>query len=251
MFWEQPSEPPVPFEAEGSGAPVLMIHGRHNDGQLWAPVAAILSGRFRTIRCNLREGVPAYRTVDQVSRLEALLRWLDLPRVHVVSHGAGWSQAADLATRAPVRVASLTVVDPIIPRAEQNNTVQESWHLEMLLQWLAVSNGNVVRQPQHAAALAAVVAQQTHSRMAEAEPDPHLAPAMATELPPLDGIRCPLLALVGQQATGESKALVASVFGQVRQMHLSHVPGAVRHSPVEAPAALAGLIQTFLDTVRL
>lgn len=252
MNSHKPGDPPLPFEEAGDGFPVLLVPGRLNDCRLWAPVAGLLSSQYRAIRCDIRghQHLHAPPAVDRSSRLLTLMDWFGIPRAHLVAYGSGWSWAAGLAVRAPGRVASLTVVDPVVPRAEQSPSVQENWHLEMLLQWLSVSHGNVVRKPEHATALAAVVAQQTHARIAGAD-EPGLMPAFASaDLPPLEGIRCPVLALVGQEASLESKALVASVFGQISRFQLVHVSGAVRHSPVEAPGAVADLLQRFLAACR-
>lgn len=247
MHWQRPSDSPVPYQEAGDGFPVLLVHGRLNDSRLWEQTADLLSGRYRTIRCDLRANHSIPSTTDNASRLLSLLDILGLPRVHLVSHGAGWSWAAGLAVQAHRRVASLTVVDPVIPRVEQANAVQEAWHLEMLLQWLAVSHGSVVRKPEHTAVLAAVVAQQTHARMADSD-RPFMGTAPATDLPPLEGVKCPVLALVGRDAGAESKAMVASVFGHARQFQLCQVAGAARHCPVEAPGTVAELLDRFFST---
>lgn len=251
MHWHRTSSPPVPFDEAGDGFPVLLVPGRLSDGRLWSRVADLLSARYRTIRCDLRsERRFVSVTADSASRLLSLLDWIGLDRAHLVAHGSGWSWAAELAVRAPARVASLTVVDPVVPRTEHSNTTQENWHLEMLLQWLSVSHGSTVRKPEHASVLAAVVAQQTHGRIGDADsPFPAPAPSSA-DLPPLDGIQCPVLALMGEQAPLESKALVASVFGQVRRFRYHLVKGAVRHSPVEAPEAVSDSLHRLYDTYR-
>ncbi|HYG59506.1 MAG TPA: alpha/beta hydrolase [Symbiobacteriaceae bacterium] len=252
MLKNRPADPPLPYEEAGVGIPVLLVPGRLNDCRLWAPVAQLLAGQYRSIRCDMR-GNPQQHppsAADRSGRLLALMDWLGVARAHLVAYGSGWSWAAGLAVRAPGRAASLTVVDPVVPRTEQSSSAQENWHLEMLLQWLSVSHGNVVRKPEHATALAAVVAQQTHARIAETN-ESNLTPAFpGTDLPPLEGICCPVLALVGQESSPESKALVASVFGQAPRFQLAHVMGAVRHSPVEAPGAVADLLQRFLGTLR-
>ncbi|HYF91913.1 MAG TPA: alpha/beta hydrolase [Symbiobacteriaceae bacterium] len=250
MYRQRAEQSPIPYEEAGDGFPVFMVHGRLNDSRLWAGVSALLAGRYRSIRPDLRTDGQSYTASagGHADRLLRLLDWLGLRRVHLVSYGAGWSWTAELAVQAPHRVASLTVIDPIVPRAEQTNAIQESWHLEMLLQWLSVSHGNTVRRPEHAAALAAVVAQQTHARLPGAESS-RMAPATGLDMPPMEGIRCPVLAMVGQNAPAESKALVASVFGQVRLVQLCLVPGAVRHSPLEAPAIVAERLERFLSTI--
>jgi pimeloyl-ACP methyl ester carboxylesterase len=246
-----PTAPRLSHCVTGNGTPVLFLPGLLTDGTLWSSVVQSFSRPFQSIACTLRNRVQhaARGGVDTISQLAALLNELGLASAHVVSHGAGWSLATSLAVRMPHRVQSVTVVDPVVPRMEQPRSVQEAWHLEMLLQWLSVAHGDVVRRPEHAAVLQAVVAQQTHVRM----PEPG-APSMAGDMepimgctpPPLASVHCPLLTLVGQEAPAESKRVIAAMFGQVRHARLLPVPGANRHSPVENPVAVARLIEAFL-----
>lgn len=253
MQWLRTEVPPLPYDAAGFGPPVFFIHGQLQDGSFWAPVAGALSSRYRTVCCHMRgrgrsPSPPAPARTDHVSDLLALMDWLGVPSAHLVSHGGGWAAAAGLAVRAPHRVRTLTAVDPVVPRTERPAAIQEAWHLEMLLQWLSVAHGSVVRKPEHVATLQAVIGQQTHVRM---DPDPHEAvaatgnPLLEGEMPRLGLVRCPMLIVLGASVTEESKALVASLFGQVRSARTISVPGAVRHTPKEAPHAVSGLLDDF------
>lgn len=223
----------------------MLLPGLLTDGSLWSPVIRALSPRYQSVSCSQRTPAESRRQANPAESLLGLLNDLGLASAHLVSHGSSWSAAAWLAVQAPQRVRSVTAIDPVVPLPTPAPAFNESWHIEMLLQWLATAHGNVVRAAQHALAVQAVVAQQTHVRMPE--PESFLPePCPGRTPPPLSSLRCPLLALVGHEAPAEAKRSVAEYFGQARQCRLVPVPGAHRHSPIEAPVTVARLIEEFL-----
>jgi pimeloyl-ACP methyl ester carboxylesterase len=245
--------PPIAFDEAGAGSEVVFVHGALTDGGLWRAVAQLLAPHHRAICCHLRghgrtAAPPMRASKDHVADLLALLDWMHLSGAHVVSHGAGWAVAAGLAVRAPHRVRSLAIIDPVVPRAEKSGAIQEAWHLEMLLQWLSVAHGSTVSRPEHVAALREVVAQQTHVRLDERSAAAPAVALMGCPVPQLDLLRCPVISMVGEQADRESRALAESLFGAVRGVWLAPVPGATRRSPIEAPDTVAALLTAFLRT---
>lgn len=99
----------------GTGDPVLILH--HSTGSRgWEPLAAALASSFAVIEPDL----PGYgqserpewaRSARDVAILIGrLIDHLDLPGVHVVGLGFGGWVAAELATMAPRRLATLTLV---------------------------------------------------------------------------------------------------------------------------------------------
>lgn len=236
-----PESLPVVMETAGSGPPVLFFQGRFADERLWLGVAQRLAGRHCTVRCKpVRQRIGS--SLVRTETVAACLDKLQLSSAHLVSHGSAWSTVVEFAAKWPQRVRSLALVDPIIPRTERNPALQENWHVEMLLQWLSTGHGRTVRQPEHVAFLRSVIAQQTHAYMT---PESHDAetPAVDHELTRLG---CPVMALVGEHSLAESKALVASYLGKVRHARTVLVPGAARHSPLEAPETVARLLGEFL-----
>ncbi|MDB4897748.1 MAG: bioH [Firmicutes bacterium] len=244
-------ESPLPYEEAGSGPPVLLVHGLLSAPSLWNGVAALLAERFRVIRCDLRRHSgprPGHGLAEsRTNGLLTLIERLDLPPVHLVAHGSGCPTVTALASRTRERVRTVAVVDPVVPRSDSAPAIQAAWHLENLLQWLAVAYGSAVRAPQHVAAIAAVVAQQTHASLCE--PAPGVFPPgdfAGGDMGGLHGISCPVLALTGEHSSTESKAMVAKLFGGLPALRWAEVPGSGRHSPREAPAATALLLQQFL-----
>ena len=103
------------------GRPVVLLPGRNASTPMWA---ANLPGLLahRTVHCvdllgepgRSRQRRPVTGAADQARWLDDLLAGLDLDSAHVlgVSFG-GWS-AVNLAVRRPRRVASLTLLDPVL-----------------------------------------------------------------------------------------------------------------------------------------
>jgi len=107
----------------GAGAPVVMLHSSLASKSQWAALADRLASRFRVIGLDLcgygdnamPAGSAAFTLDDEVRLIEAHLDSLvELrTRVHVVGHSYGALAALRFAQRAPDRVASLSLYEPV------------------------------------------------------------------------------------------------------------------------------------------
>ncbi|MEW5838307.1 MAG: alpha/beta fold hydrolase [Pseudomonadota bacterium] len=116
------------YEILGQGEPLIILHGLFGSSANWRSVASALSsperpghGRWQVILPDLRNHgasphTPAHRYLDMVSDTLGLMDALGLPRAHLLGHSLGGKAAMLMASRAPERVQSLSVVD-IAPRA--------------------------------------------------------------------------------------------------------------------------------------
>jgi pimeloyl-ACP methyl ester carboxylesterase len=101
----------------GQGEPLLYLHGVGDLGG-WLPALGELASGFRVVRPDHPgfNGSDDDATVDSVAALAGrtldLLDVLGLDRVHVIGTSLGGWVAAELALRAPGRVARLVLVDP-------------------------------------------------------------------------------------------------------------------------------------------
>ena len=110
------------YEDQGVGQPVIFVHGTVCDCRVWFAQTDKLSSDFRTIaysrryaRPNERQGDVMDSTVQNNSvDLEALIRGLNLGKVHLVGHSYGGFIAAYLATRHPELLRSLVLVNPAV-----------------------------------------------------------------------------------------------------------------------------------------
>src|SRR5919199_2327201 len=110
------SSPPPPPRREGSGPPVLCLHGLFGAGRNWGGGARALADRFEVVLPDLRNhgaspwsdevGYPAL-----AADLAALMDELGLGSARIVGHSMGGKAAMVLALTAPQRVERLVVVD--------------------------------------------------------------------------------------------------------------------------------------------
>jgi 3-oxoadipate enol-lactonase len=109
-------------EVEGSGDPVLMVHGLGGTSNTWTPVMPAVAGSFRVVRPDLpgsgrtplAASAASPLTIDGfVKALAALARVLGIARAHVLGHSLGTVVCQHLAVRHPALVRSLVLLGPI------------------------------------------------------------------------------------------------------------------------------------------
>ncbi len=103
------------YEASGAGEAVVLIHAFSVDRRMWAPQIAMLEGRFRVIRYDLRghgksEGPAApYAPYED---LRSVLDALGVNRATLIGLSAGAEIATDFAIAYPNRVARVILASP-------------------------------------------------------------------------------------------------------------------------------------------
>jgi len=112
----------IHFEDEGSGPPVLLVHGHTLDRRLWAPLEpALRAAGLRLLRPDLRgHGLSSrpdrgYHLSHHAADLAAVLDACGLERALVVGHSIGGAVALELALTMPERVAGLVLVATVMP----------------------------------------------------------------------------------------------------------------------------------------
>jgi len=109
---------PVHMLSDGAGPPLLFLHGAGGGGR-WLPFQERLAKTFTVLSPSHpgHGGSPAADWIEHISDLA--FHYLDLldeqrlDRVHVVGASFGGWIAAELATMASHRMASLTLIDPV------------------------------------------------------------------------------------------------------------------------------------------
>lgn len=106
----------VEYEVQGSGEPVLLIHGAFIASAFSPLMEEPSLENFRLIRYHRRgfagSTAPVGLLGQQVDDAAALLRHLDEERAHIVGHSGGGRIALELALSRPEVVQSLTLVEP-------------------------------------------------------------------------------------------------------------------------------------------
>jgi len=104
---------------EGSGVPVVFVHGSLSDGGYWAEQIGPFAEHYRAIAYsrrynypNTNPGRPGYSAVVDSDDLAALIRTLHLGKVVVIGHSYGALTALFLAARHPELVRALVLAEP-------------------------------------------------------------------------------------------------------------------------------------------
>lgn len=120
------------YELNGSGEPVLLIHGSHLCRSFLVLFAQpVLTERYTLIRYHRRGFLgssPATGVVsvtDQAADARALLEHLQRPRAHVVGHSYGGAIALQLAVDAPAHVHSLVLLEAALTSVLHWKAVRE------------------------------------------------------------------------------------------------------------------------------
>jgi pimeloyl-ACP methyl ester carboxylesterase len=113
------SQGPIRYQEQGSGEPIVFVHGFLVDGRLWADAAAGLGDGFRCIRPDWPMGshrAPMNPDADLsppgVAKLIAdFLAALDLDRVTIVGNDSGGAISQVLVTSHPQRISRLVLTN--------------------------------------------------------------------------------------------------------------------------------------------
>jgi len=108
------------YVEEGSGPPVILVHGSVSDYREWAKQMTPLARRYRVIAYSRRyhwpnppAGADADASPDQqVEDLAAIINALGAAPAHVAGYSFGGAVALRLALRHPELVRSLILVEP-------------------------------------------------------------------------------------------------------------------------------------------
>jgi len=238
----------------GSGNPVVLIHGLSLDTSMWDPQWPPLTREFRAIRYDLRgfggSSVPQapYSHSDD---LLGLLDFLGARPAHIVGLSMGGRVALRFALDQPQAVQSLTLIDSAL----EGHSWTAGWSEKMRAIVEAAGNGGPAaakqlwlahelfaparRDPQLAAALAAMVGRYTAWHWSNV--DPIRKPASPTS-ESLSLLRCPTLVLVGEFDLPDFTAIAQRLAATIPHATLHTIRGAGHMANMEAPAAVNELL---------
>jgi pimeloyl-ACP methyl ester carboxylesterase len=146
----QPSTPPAPrmisangtelsYVSEGSGAPVVFVHGAVADLRFWEPQRAAFAQQFRFISYSQRYhgagGWPddgtQYSVETHAADLAGFINALKSGPVHLVGLSYGGTVAALLATKEPQLLRTLTLAEPglfaLLAESPEGKVALEEW----------------------------------------------------------------------------------------------------------------------------
>lgn len=129
----------IHYREEGSGDPIVFLHGNPTSSYLWRNVIPHLSDQGRCLAPDLigfgRSGKPPieYRFVDHARYLEAWFESMGLKRVTLVLHDWGATLGCDWARRHPERVSAIAFMEGLLREfrwEEFTDEVQVIWPIK-------------------------------------------------------------------------------------------------------------------------
>ena len=116
---------PLAYAVQGSGRPVVLIHGSLCDLRYWKAQVAALGAGFRVYSVSLRHHWPErwdghggdFSSARHAADIAGFIEQVAGEPAHVVGHSRGGRVAFDLARGRPELVRSVTLADPGLPPA--------------------------------------------------------------------------------------------------------------------------------------
>jgi pimeloyl-ACP methyl ester carboxylesterase len=119
------------LEWEGSGPPLLLVHGTGFHAYVWKPIAQLLSQAFRVIALDQRGHGDSSKPEDGYTwdrfgeDLHRFCEQLGVSHVVAVGHSAGATAIAYCAAEHPGTIAKAVLIDPILfPKTPAGETIQ-------------------------------------------------------------------------------------------------------------------------------
>ena len=246
------------YSVEGSGPPLILIHGIGASRHSWDGLIRELSPEFRCISYDLRGHgrspcpAPPYALDDLVEDLEALRRELRIDKAHFAGHSLGGMIGPAYARRYPQHVLSLGLYSTAAFRTEDDSakvrgvvaamrgrgiptvleTLQDRWFTP---EFAARCPEVIARRMQQVIDTDAAVFLSVFDIYAETEMSAWLG-----------GIRHPSLVLTGENDGGCNPRLNRQIAAAMPNSDLVILPG-LRHAILlEAPQLVAPPVRAFL-----
>lgn len=240
---------------EGSGKPVVLLHGGFMDSTMWDAQATALSPHFRVIRIDLRGFGRSPKTTQDYfpeDDIAAVLDKVKVERAAIVGISLGGELAIDFALRHPGRVESLALAEPGLSGWKWSAEVTETMQAVMKA---AKEQGReaaieaflhrpvFVSAKDKPAAYEAIRSQLLRNFSLEPQR------MKAVERPAVDRlseIRVPTLLMVAEQGGSDARAIAQKVAAAVTGSRLVTVAGSGHMINFERPEEFNRLILEFL-----
>lgn len=259
----------MPYVEEGTGEPVVFVHGAVSDSRVWEPLRQEFSDDHRFIAPTLRyfgagdwpdEG-ENFGIATHADDVAAFIEALDLGPVHLVGWSYGGTVATAVALERPDLIASLILYEPTVDSmiqdgeageaarreagrmfgpvtaAMQEGDVEEATRL-LIEGVLQMEPGGFESQPPEAREL----------QMANARTMPLIWSAAPWEASceMLQQFEGPTLIVLGERTSALWSHIAEAMDECLPQAEVAILPGVNHDGPVRDPAGLARMIEDFV-----
>lgn len=255
---ERNDAPDLFYQVEGTGAPVVLIHGVGANGASWDAVASMLAPRFTVLRLDLRgHGRSAHidgalTLADFARDVVDVMAAVGISRAHIVGFSLGGMIAQLLALDHAARVDRLVLLSAVAGRTEQERArVRE--RLEILrTQGIAAITG-AAQDRWFTDGFIAAHPELVAKRMEELKANHPASYAAAYTVfstsdlgERLAGIVAPTLVATGEFDVGSNTRMARFMHAMIKGAELRILPGLKHSVLVEAPELIAALVGEFL-----
>jgi pimeloyl-ACP methyl ester carboxylesterase len=120
--WEAVNGYPMAYRDAGNGTPIVLVHGSTTDYRAWNAQFGVFSEAHRVIAVSLRhfyperwDGVGTDFSIEQHAEdVAALIKQLNLGKVHLVGHSRGGAVVVEVAKSHPELIRTLVLPDASI-----------------------------------------------------------------------------------------------------------------------------------------
>jgi pimeloyl-ACP methyl ester carboxylesterase len=119
LKWEAINGYPMTYRDAGEGTAIVLVHGSTNDYRIWNAQFSVFSASYRVVAVNLRhfyperwDGVGTDFSIEQHAQdVAALIKKLNLGKVHLVGHSRGGAVAVEVAKSHAEVIRTLVLPD--------------------------------------------------------------------------------------------------------------------------------------------
>lgn len=245
-------------EVDGSGPPLLFIHGLGSSARDWKPQVRVFSKNYHVIALDLRghgqSGKPSgpYRLPLFAADVAEVLRALSIESAHVVGLSLGGCIAFQLALDFPALVKTLVIVNSAPEFIRHSfKTRLEVWRRTAIVRWRGLRRMGermalrLLPRAEHAPLRATFIA-----RFAQNDPQAYLNSLKSlvgwSVADRLDSIRCPVL-VVAAEHDYTPVAFKKQYAARIPDARVVVIPDTHHALPIEAPDALNAVVADFLS----
>ncbi|NTX11755.1 haloalkane dehalogenase [Myxococcus sp. CA056] len=269
----------ISYREEGTGSPIVFLHGNPTSSYVWRKVTPQLADRGRCLAPDLigmgSSGKPdiAYRFADHARYLDAWFDALDLRDVVLVGYDWGGVLALDWASRHPDRVRGVVVFETFFRSMNWSDSTPQGEQLFRALRTPGVGEKMVLEQNEF---LARSLANGVKTGLTESAREAYYAPYpnAASRRPmlqwprelPIEGEPADVIAVIERYDAwlahpsvkpallltfGDTGLSAPKVIEWVRKslpgLEIVPLPPAGHHAPEDAPDDIARALRSWLD----
>ena len=257
------------YVEEGTGEPVVFVHGAVSDARAWGPIRAEISDEHHFIAPTMRyygtgewpDAGENFRGATHVDDMAAFIEALDLGPVHLV----GWSYGSDVATAAALKnpdlIQSLILFEPsmgnFLPEGDASAAAMEAAGQMFGPVGAAVEEGDAEKATRlliegvfqmEPGGFESQPPEAQEMQLANARTTPLLmsAPGPEVTCDMLGQFDKPVLVVHGGDSNAFWVQIAEGMSSCLPQAEMATLPGMNHNGPVRDPVGLAKLIEDFV-----